>query len=194
MPIYEYRCTACQHKLESLQKFSDAPLVVCPQCGRDALTKLVSAAGFHLKGSGWYQTDFKNSGSKPAAKPAASKKPDPKKAAPDTTPVDLTVELVDASGGTARVPLSQFGKPRKPLEITVYRRKGRDKTVFPNTYEIVLQTYVMPVREFTRGSTGFDATRVRTIRLVFDRTQVGQVVVDDIGFSAIDPAYLAQRN
>ncbi len=67
MPIYEYRCTACQHKLEALQKFSDAQLVVCPQCGRDALTKLVSAAGFHLKGSGWYQTDFKNSGSKPAA-------------------------------------------------------------------------------------------------------------------------------
>ena len=104
------------------------------------------------------------------------------------------MELVDASGRTARVPLSQFGKPRKPLEITVYRRKGRDKTVFPNTYEIVLQTYVMPVREFTRGSTGFDAARVRTIRFVFDRTQVGQVVVDDIGFSAIDPAYLAQRN
>jgi len=140
------------------------------------------------------RADSSGAKGKPAAKPAASKKPDAKKAAPDTTPVDLTVELVDASGGTARVPLSQFGKPRKPLEITVYRRKGRDKTVFPNTYEIVLQTYVMPVREFTRGSTGFDATRVRTIRLVFDRTQVGQVVVDDIGFSAIDPAYLAQRN
>ena len=107
---------------------------------------------------------------------------------------DLTVELVDASGGTARVPLSQFGKPRKPLEITVYRRKGRDKTAFPNTYEMVLQTYVMPFREFTRGPSGFDASRVRTIRLVFDRTAVGQVVVDDIGFSAIDPAYLAQRN
>ena len=130
---------------------------------------------------------------KPAAKPAA-KKPEPKKAAPDTTPVDLTVELVDAAGGTARVPLSQFGKPRKPLEITVYRRKGRDKTIFPNTYEMVLQTYVMPFREFTRGASGFDPSRVRTIRLVFDRTPVGQVVVDDIGFSAIDPAYLAQRN
>jgi dienelactone hydrolase len=140
------------------------------------------------------RADSSGAKGKPAAKPAASKKPDPKKAAPDTTPVDLTVELVDASGGTARVALSRFGKPRKPLEITVYRRKGRDKTAFPNPYEIVLQTYVMPVREFTRGSTGFDATRVRTVRLVFDRTQVGQVVVDDIGFSAIDPAYLAQRN
>ncbi|HUQ81955.1 MAG TPA: hypothetical protein VM076_12475 [Gemmatimonadaceae bacterium] len=132
---------------------------------------------------------------KVAAKPAA-KKPDAKKkpTPPDTTPVDLTVELVDASGGTARVPLSQFGKPRRPLEITVYRRKGRDKTVFPNTYEMVLQTYVMPFREFARGPNGFDASRVRTVRLLFDKTPVGQVVVDDIGFSAIDPAYLAQRN
>ena len=65
MPIYEYRCSACQHKLEALQKFSDAPLVTCPQCAQDTLTKLVSAAGFQLKGSGWYQTDFKG-GSCPA--------------------------------------------------------------------------------------------------------------------------------
>ena len=70
MPIYEYRCTACRHELEAIQKFSDAPLVTCPQCGQSALTKLVSAAGFQLKGSGWYQTDFRGSG-KPAAKPDA---------------------------------------------------------------------------------------------------------------------------
>jgi putative FmdB family regulatory protein len=67
MPIYEYKCSACSHELESLQKFSDAPLVTCPACGKDALTKLVSAAGFQLKGSGWYQTDFRSSGAKPAA-------------------------------------------------------------------------------------------------------------------------------
>src|SRR4029079_19370197 len=112
------------------------------------------------------------------AKVASNKKPDAKKAAPDTTPVDLTVELVDASGGTARVALSQFGTPRRPLQITVYRRKGRDKTAFPNPYELVLQTYVTPVKEFARGTGGFDASRVRSIRLVFDRTRVGQVVVD----------------
>jgi hypothetical protein len=52
----------------------------------------------------------------------------------------------------------------------------------------------MPFKEFARGAGAFDPSRVRTIRLLFDRTQVGQVVVDDIGFSAIDPAYLAQRN
>ena len=73
MPIYEYKCSACSHELESLQKFSDAPLVTCPACGKDALTKLVSAAGFQLKGSGWYQTDFKGSGGKPAAKTSAGK-------------------------------------------------------------------------------------------------------------------------
>jgi len=73
MPIYEYKCSACSHELESLQKFTDAPLVTCPACGKDALTKLVSAAGFQLKGSGWYQTDFKGSGGKPAAKMSADK-------------------------------------------------------------------------------------------------------------------------
>ena len=68
MPIYEYRCSSCGAEHEALQKFSDAPLSVCPSCQKSTLTKLVSAAGFQLKGSGWYATDFKNS-SKPAAKP-----------------------------------------------------------------------------------------------------------------------------
>jgi len=69
MPIYEYRCTACGHELEALQKITEAPLSNCPACRADALTKLVTAAGFQLKGSGWYATDFRN-GSKPAAKSA----------------------------------------------------------------------------------------------------------------------------
>jgi len=73
MPIYEYRCSACGHKLEALQKISDAPLVGCPACGKDTLAKLVSAAGFQLKGSGWYATDFKGSGRKPEAKTAEGK-------------------------------------------------------------------------------------------------------------------------
>jgi len=68
MPIYEYRCSSCGHELESLQKFSDAPLLACPACTKETLVKLMSAAGFQLKGSGWYATDFKSSGSKPAAK------------------------------------------------------------------------------------------------------------------------------
>jgi putative FmdB family regulatory protein len=76
MPIYEYRCSSCGHELEVLQKLSDAPLLGCPACGKDSLAKLVSAAGFQLKGSGWYATDFKNSGRKPEAKTAASKNGD----------------------------------------------------------------------------------------------------------------------
>ena len=73
MPIYEYRCAACGHKLEALQKFTEAPLSDCPICGKKSLSKLISLAGFHLKGSGWYATDFKNSGAKPAAKSDAGK-------------------------------------------------------------------------------------------------------------------------
>ncbi len=60
MPIYEYQCKACGHHLETLQKISDAPLTLCPVCQENELTKLVSAAGFRLKGSGWYETDFKS--------------------------------------------------------------------------------------------------------------------------------------
>ncbi len=66
MPIYEYRCSACGHELEALQKFADPPLVACAKCGHATLIKLMSASGFQLKGSGWYQTDFKRSGAKPA--------------------------------------------------------------------------------------------------------------------------------
>lgn len=63
MPIYEYRCNECKHEVEALQRLADPPLVKCPACGKDALTKLVSAAGFQLKGSGWYVTDFRGGGS-----------------------------------------------------------------------------------------------------------------------------------
>ena len=66
MPIYEYRCSSCGSDHEALQKLSEPLLVTCPHCHKDALVKQVSAAGFHLKGSGWYVTDFRN-GSKPAA-------------------------------------------------------------------------------------------------------------------------------
>ncbi len=59
MPIYEYACNECGHELEALQKMSDAPLTDCPACARPALKKKISAAGFRLTGSGWYETDFK---------------------------------------------------------------------------------------------------------------------------------------
>lgn len=59
MPIYEYRCQSCGHELEKLQRISDPALTDCPECGKSELRRLISAAGFRLKGGGWYETDFK---------------------------------------------------------------------------------------------------------------------------------------
>jgi putative FmdB family regulatory protein len=84
MPIYAYRCTACGHAKDVLQKMSDPLLSVCPACGAATFEKQLTAAGFQLKGSGWYATDFKGGGAAPAAG-AADAKPDAK---PDTKPGD----------------------------------------------------------------------------------------------------------
>jgi putative FmdB family regulatory protein len=64
MPIYEYQCQSCGHELEKIQRMSDDPLSDCPSCEKPALKRLVSAAGFRLKGGGWYETDFKKGGKK----------------------------------------------------------------------------------------------------------------------------------
>jgi putative FmdB family regulatory protein len=64
VPIYEYRCEGCGHELEAMQKFSEAALTDCPACSKPLLQKLVSAAGFQLKGNGWYATDFKGGAKK----------------------------------------------------------------------------------------------------------------------------------
>jgi len=73
MPIYEYRCSVCGHADEHLQKVSDAPLKVCPACGKSKYQKQLSAAGFQLKGTGWYATDFKGSGKKADSKKTETK-------------------------------------------------------------------------------------------------------------------------
>jgi putative FmdB family regulatory protein len=75
MPIYEYRCGKCGFQKEYLQRLNETPLTKCPECGKRTFTKMVTAAGFHLKGTGWYATDFKDSGSgkaKPKEKAAES--------------------------------------------------------------------------------------------------------------------------
>jgi len=93
MPIYEYQCQSCGYGLEKLQRINDDPLKDCPECGKPELIRLVSAAGFRLKGAGWYETDFKKggkknlhdsgttTGSKTADKPAETKKTETKPAA-----------------------------------------------------------------------------------------------------------------
>ena len=67
MPIYAYKCGSCGHAKDVLQKVSDAPLTKCPSCGADAFSKQITAAGFQLKGSGWYATDFRGGSTAPAA-------------------------------------------------------------------------------------------------------------------------------
>jgi putative FmdB family regulatory protein len=71
MPIYEYRCAACGHQEDHLQKLSEAPLSKCPACGKKKYRKQLTAAGFQLKGSGWYASDFKGGKKETEAKPDA---------------------------------------------------------------------------------------------------------------------------
>lgn len=59
MPTYEYKCKACEHGFETVQRMVDEPLKKCPECGKEELSKVISASGFQLKGTGWYETDFK---------------------------------------------------------------------------------------------------------------------------------------
>ncbi|MBO1111414.1 FmdB family zinc ribbon protein [Bordetella petrii] len=82
MPIYAYKCSACGHAKDVLQKFSDAPLSVCPECGQATFAKQVTAAGFQLKGSGWYVTDFRNGGSQAKSDGAKAGASAPKADAP----------------------------------------------------------------------------------------------------------------
>jgi putative FmdB family regulatory protein len=99
MPIYEYQCAACGHTLETIQKFSDAPLTDCPACQKAELKKLLSAPAFRLNGAGWYETDFKTGKKKnlsgdnapageatsPTAAAATTTQSTPTPAAPSTT-------------------------------------------------------------------------------------------------------------
>lgn len=92
MPIYAYKCESCGHAKDVLQKISDAPLTQCPSCGADAFRKQLTAAGFQLKGSGWYATDFKGGSSATAAPatgaaaPATDSKPAETASAAPATP------------------------------------------------------------------------------------------------------------
>jgi putative FmdB family regulatory protein len=99
MPIYAYRCAACGHAKDVLQKLSDAPLADCPACGAPRFEKQVTAAGFQLKGSGWYATDFRN-GQAPAK---AEAKPDTKPAA-DATAAPATAAAAPAAPAPAAPP------------------------------------------------------------------------------------------
>lgn len=104
MPIYEYRCASCGFQKEYLQKVNSAPLSECPQCGKPSFNKMVTAAGFQLKGSGWYVTDFKNNGT---AKPAAQ---------PDAAKADGSGEAAKADAASGNGNSSNPGKPGNTSE------------------------------------------------------------------------------
>ena len=92
MPIYEYRCSECGHQQDHLQKVSDPVLTTCPACGKAAYSKQVTAAGFQLKGSGWYATDFKGGAKQPAAKGESGAKPDAKAESKSEAKADAKTE------------------------------------------------------------------------------------------------------
>jgi putative FmdB family regulatory protein len=102
MPIYAYRCGACGHAKDVLQKLSDPVLTTCPDCGAEAFTKQVTAAGFQLKGSGWYVTDFRSGNAGAPAKPDEAK---PAEAKPDgSKPAEAAAAPVGDAAKAAPAP------------------------------------------------------------------------------------------
>lgn len=98
MPIYEYQCEACGHQLEALQKISADPLLECPSCKAPRLRKKVSAAGFRLKGGGWYETDFKSGGKKNVSgEQSGTAGSDSASSAASATPAPAPAPAADAS-------------------------------------------------------------------------------------------------
>jgi dienelactone hydrolase len=122
-----------------------------------------------------------------AARPPRAPRPDPDAPKP---PVDLTIEVVDAAGVAARVPLSRYGAIRRPLETRVLRRGDREASAFAQLHELVLQSFTIPLADFVAAAPALDLARLAEVRLVFDRAVAGTVIVDDIGFSRPDAAWL----
>ncbi|MVT37099.1 zinc ribbon domain-containing protein [Acidovorax citrulli] len=112
MPIYAYKCGSCGHAKDVLQKISDAPLTVCPACGAETFSKQVTAAGFQLKGSGWYVTDFRggNGGGARAPAPAAEGA-----AAPAPAPAAAPAPAPAAPAAAPAAPPPRAERPRCPL-------------------------------------------------------------------------------
>ncbi len=119
MPIYAYRCEACGHELDALQKISDAPLTDCPACGVAALKKQLTAAAFRLKGSGWYETDFKRDGKKNLHqaddKPKEDAKPKEKAADADKSG-DKSQDAGQAKAGANKQPAAKPASEAKPAK------------------------------------------------------------------------------
>jgi putative FmdB family regulatory protein len=136
MPFYEYECSACKHHTEVLQKISDAPLKKCPECGKQTLTRLISAPVFRLKGGGWYETDFKSdsetkrniAGREEGESKSDDTKPEAKEPAKvaEAKPAETTAAKPEANKSAAK-PVSKVAKPakakaKKPVKKAAARR------------------------------------------------------------------------
>lgn len=108
-------------------------------------------------------------------------------------PVDLSVEVEDAAGQAASVDLRAYGPIRRPLEMYVLRRADVERQRYANHSEQVLQTYSIPLGDFLAANPSLDLASLSAVRLVFDRALAGEVVVDQLGFSNLDPAFLGAR-
>lgn len=97
MPIYEYQCTSCQHEFDEIQKMSDPVITLCPECSQETVIRLVSAAGFQLKGTGWYVTDFKDKGKAKTTSESSSTKSSEKKT--ETVASSTTSKSTESKGG-----------------------------------------------------------------------------------------------
>ncbi len=106
-------------------------------------------------------------------------------------PVDFSIELTDAAGTSVAPPVSDYGVVRRPLETWILMRRDLEESRFARQSEIVLQTYSIPLRDFKAAAPALDPRRIRTVRFLFDRAIAGTIILDDIGFAALDPAYLA---
>jgi dienelactone hydrolase len=104
-------------------------------------------------------------------------------------PVDLSIEVTDAAGVSARVPLSRYGAIRRPLETYILRRRDIERDRYARLAELILQTYAIPLADFSRAAPSLDLASLRSVRFLFDRAPAGTVVIDEIGFSAMDPAF-----
>jgi putative FmdB family regulatory protein len=102
MPIYEYRCSSCGHQQEFLQKLSDAPVTVCTACGKPTFSKMLTAAGFQLKGSGWYATDFKTKSPAPKTESKGAPKEESKGEAKSETKSESKSETKSESKSDAK--------------------------------------------------------------------------------------------
>jgi len=118
-------------------------------------------------------------------------RPDPGDEDEEKPPVDLSIELVDAAGRSASLPLSDYGVVRRPLEAWILRRRDQDESRFGAHQELVLQTFTLPLGDFRSANPALDLDALVSVRFVFDRANAGTVLVDNIGFAHLDPAFSA---